>query len=82
MDLIEKINEMKAAMEQKIPPEALKIMNKATEDLKNSEIMDRILKTGDIAPEFALNDHLGNEVNSTALLEKGPLILSFYRGVW
>jgi hypothetical protein len=43
---------------------------------------DRALKVGDRAPFFALPDQEGVVVASAALLEKGPLVLSFYRGVW
>jgi peroxiredoxin len=40
------------------------------------------LKAGDTAPSFALNDANGNAVASSALLAQGPLVVSFYRGVW
>ncbi|HEY2533038.1 MAG TPA: peroxiredoxin-like family protein, partial [Xanthobacteraceae bacterium] len=39
-------------------------------------------KAGDKAPEFTLNDPDGQPVSSGTLLAKGPLVVSFYRGVW
>ncbi len=42
----------------------------------------RALKVGDRAPDFALPDVDGSHVASADLLKKGPLVLSFYRGVW
>ena len=42
----------------------------------------RSLKAGDSAPSFVLNDANGNAVASSALLAQGPLVVSFYRGVW
>ena len=39
-------------------------------------------KAGDAAPEFILNDPDGKPVSSTELLKRGPLVISFYRGVW
>jgi peroxiredoxin len=43
---------------------------------------DRALKAGQLAPTFALEDADGLRFNSTDLLRRGPLVLSFYRGVW
>jgi peroxiredoxin len=37
---------------------------------------------GDKAPRFTLNDPAGQAVSSAALLREGPLVVSFYRGVW
>jgi peroxiredoxin len=34
------------------------------------------------APAFTLSDADGNQVNSIELLGRGPLVISFYRGVW
>jgi peroxiredoxin len=43
---------------------------------------DRALKAGDRAPTFTLTDADGASVSSAALLARGPLVVSFYRGVW
>ena len=40
------------------------------------------LKVGDKAPEFTGYDQKGKMVESKKLLEKGPMILFFYRGKW
>lgn len=37
---------------------------------------------GQKAPDFELNNAQGNKVLLSALLEKGPLVLTFYRGDW
>ncbi len=82
MSLQDTLNQMKAEFEAKAPPEALEVMHRATDDLRSSAIMETLLKKGDLAPEFSLPDHTGTVVSSSALLEKGPLVVSFYRGVW
>ena len=82
MTLQEKIDEMKAGVERQIPPEALAVMHGATEDLINSGATANVLKKGDTFPGFALPDQKGEAVSSGELLEKGPLVISFYRGVW
>jgi hypothetical protein len=82
MSLQDTLNQMKAEFEAKAPKDALEIMHRATEDLRNSGIMNTFLKKGDQAPEFLLPDHTGTQVSSSDLLENGSLVVSFYRGVW
>lgn len=82
MLLQEKLDQMKADFETKAPAEALEVMHRATEDLKNSGILDSCLKKGDASPKFTLADPTGAEISSSVLLEKGPLVVSFYRGGW
>ena len=82
MSLQDKLDEVKKEFESSAPAEALTIMHRATEDLRNSGIMDRILKVGDTAPGIMLPDVQGQMVSSSDLLSKGPLVVSFYRGVW
>ncbi len=81
MSLQEQLNAMKAKSEARIPAEALAVMHRATEELMKSGILDRAPKVGDRAPEFTLHGTQGR-VESRALLESGPMVLSFYRGGW
>ena len=60
----------------------LDTMERATRSLVESGQADRALKAGDIAPGFTLMDADGNSVSSQAILARGPLITTFYRGVW
>jgi peroxiredoxin len=64
------------------PPEIHPIMERATAELIASGQARRAVSAGDLAPEFTLKDEEGREVSSTGLLANGPLIVSFYRGVW
>jgi peroxiredoxin len=57
-------------------------MHRATEELIASGAAARALKAGDRVPEFALKDANGREIASRELLAKGPLVVTFYRGVW
>jgi peroxiredoxin len=58
------------------------IMGRATAELIASGQAGRALKAGDIAPTFTLMDPDGHPVSSIELLKQGPLVISFYRGVW
>jgi hypothetical protein len=82
MSLQEQLDEVKKGFEASAPAEALTVMHRATEDLRNSGILDRVLKVGDPAPGFTLPDIQGQMVSSSELLSKGPLVVSIYRGVW
>lgn len=64
------------------PPEIHPIMERATAELIASGQAQRALKAGEVAPTFTLNDPEGNPVSSVDLLKEGPLVISFYRGVW
>jgi len=64
------------------PPEIHPVMERATAELIASGQAGRALKAGDRAPDFRLNDPDGRPVSSADLLARGPLVLSFYRGVW
>jgi peroxiredoxin len=64
------------------PAEIHPIMERATTELIASGAASKALKVGDKAPLFTLKDPDGNPVSSADLLAKGPLVLTFYRGVW
>ena len=63
--------------------ERLQTMQRATDALIASGQAQRAKKAGDTAPEFTLLDPDGQPVSSRELLARGgPLVISFYRGVW
>jgi peroxiredoxin len=83
MPLQDSLDAIKADFEgKKAPKEVVAIMHKATNDLIASGQAERALKVGARAPEFALPDAHGGLIRSADLLARGPLVLTFYRGVW
>jgi hypothetical protein len=82
MSLEEKLAATRAASASRIPPDRAAIMHRATEDLRKSGILDRIVKVGGHMPAFELANHDGRRVASQDLLAGGPLVLSFFRGSW
>ncbi len=82
MSLQDELNALKAKSETRIPAEILVVMHRATEDLEKSGLKDKVLKVGDRAPDFSLKDTEGSIVSLSSLLERGPVVLSFYRGGW
>ena len=82
MALQKKLDQLKAGFEAKAPKDALEIMQRATDDLRDSGIMQDVLKSGDAAPDFELKNAAENLMRLKDLLAHGPLVLSFYRGKW
>lgn len=64
------------------PPQVSEIMHRATDELVATGQAARSRKAGDRFPEFTLADTDGKPVRSKDLLMKGPLVVSFYRGIW
>ncbi len=65
-----------------VPPQVIATMSRATAELQASGLAERALKAGDAAPDFTLPDPDGRPLSAAALLARGPLVVSFYRGVW
>jgi peroxiredoxin len=65
-----------------VPHSVIEAMHRATAELIGSGAAERALKAGARAPSFALKDPEGHSVSSSEWLRPGPLIVSFYRGVW
>lgn len=82
MSLQDRLDAYKAEFVKKVSPETLAIMHRATDDLRRSGILNRILKAGDKAPEFTLANTRGEKISSADLLRRGPLVVTFYRGLW
>ena len=87
MTLQAKLDAFKADFEAGKPPynvprSVIETMHRATAELKAAGLAERAKKVGDKAPAFLLKDPEGNIVSSKELLANGPLIVTFYRGVW
>jgi hypothetical protein len=82
MSLQDELNALKKRLEIRIPAEQLAVMHRATEELEKSGLKDNVPKVGDRAPDFSLRDMEGSLVSLQSLLERGPVVLSFYRGGW
>ncbi len=67
---------------QKIPKPALEIIDAATTELVNNAVASHALQPGDIAPDFILPNVDGRSVRLYSELERGPVVLVFYRGGW
>jgi hypothetical protein len=82
MALKEELKALRERLESKRPPDVIATMHRAVDELRASGAPDPVLKPGSAAPSFALPDAEERIVRSDALLAKGPLVVTFYRGRW
>jgi peroxiredoxin len=87
MSLQEKLDAFKANLESGKPPYnvpqfVVEAIHKSTDELIATGQAEKAKKAGDTAPHFSLKDAHGKSVSLTDLLAKGPVVLTFYRGVW
>ena len=87
MTLQARLDAFKADFEAGKPPYSVSrtvidTMHRATDELVASGAAKRALKVGYVAPLFTLKDAEGREFSLSELLTHGPVVVSFYRGVW
>ena len=82
MSLEQKLAAVRQAAAKRIPADRLAIMHRATQDLRRSGILDRVIKPGTQAPDFTLHDQDDKAVALSALLASGPVLMSVFRGFW
>jgi len=82
MSLKAELKALQTRLEAGRPADVVATMHRAVEELRTSGAAERVLKVGDRAPQFVLPNAAEQLIDSRALLAKGPLIVTFYRGRW
>ena len=80
--LQETIDARKAENRAKAPTEKLADYAAGIEAVAKSGIVETAATVGDVAPDFTLTDSNGTAVTLSDELEKGPVVLTWYRGGW
>lgn len=78
----EGLNELREQLKNMLPSEALAIFDKDANHLEATHSSILQVSIGDQAPNFSLVNALGTMVSLQELLQKGKVILVFYRGTW
>ena len=73
---------IRAIARSRLPAEAQALMQRSIDELRAAGILDRVVKVGQRAPDFTLPNTEGTPVSLAALLARGPVVLSFFRGRW
>ena len=74
--------ERKELISRYVPPETQAVHTRVIAELKAARFAERVLRAGSAAPAFELKDHNGKTVSSADLLNKGRLVICFFRGRW
>ena len=82
MSLKETLDATRTAAVARRGAEVHAIMDRATADLRASGILKKVAGIGQTAPSFSAPNYDARVISSKALLTKGPLVLSFFRGAW
>lgn len=80
--LREILAERKALVAKYVLPETQLIHARAIAELSESGIEKGAAAVGQAAPGFELKDHNGQVVSSTELLQRGRVVICFFRGRW
>jgi peroxiredoxin len=78
----ERLKALRSKEAAETPDELKQVISLELKALISSGQAGRAVKVGAKAPSFVLPDVNGNTVSSADLLAKGPLVVTFYRGLW
>lgn len=81
MSLKQELAEHRAGWFKRVPAERQAIMERHIAELR-SGLAKTALQIGDQAPSIVLRNAKGEIVDVSALLKRGPVIVTFYRGGW
>lgn len=82
MSLKEQLEDYARSLREHAPSELQKANDVLIGHLRSSGMADCILTAGDLMPEFELADSDGGLWSSRELLDRGPVVVSFFRGDW
>ena len=68
--------------QKKADDETKKAYQEGIESVENSGILANAKNIGDIAPDFSLTNAVKEQTSLYEYLEKGPVVLTWYRGGW
>lgn len=80
--LHEDIAALQQHMAAQIPEPVMVMMQEATTELARSGLLEQTITVGDTMPDFVLPELGGGHIHLAELLQKSPVVISFYRGGW
>ncbi len=81
-DLTAELARLRGLRDEVIPQDVASHMDRATAELVESKAADRAVTVGSRAPDFTLPNAVGKDISLRRLLNEGPVVVSFYRGIW
>lgn len=81
-DLTEELQTLSAEIDQQISPKLQQVLRQFVETLRRQRASERSLQVGDTVDDFMLKDQRQRPVRLYEQLERGPVVLTFFRGGW
>jgi peroxiredoxin len=78
----QQIDEFISMQVSRLPADLLDDLTSPIAELIKSGAAEKALKEGAQVPDFTLPDAHGQPVTLSHLLKQGPVIITFYRGIW
>lgn len=82
MSLNAQIQQLIQTFRSTFPPEVNTLVEFGAGEISSMPIVENALEAGDRAPDFTLENYDGAARSLTDYLRAGPLVLTFYRGLW
>jgi peroxiredoxin len=82
LETTKELEELSQEVRSTASPERLQANAHTIADLVASGLSASALREGGVAPDFSLPDARGDIVALKTLLDRGPVVISFYRGGW
>ena len=80
--LSQELEEYRAGWRQRVPADRQAAMERHMAQLEASGFGKSAKQVGDLAPDVSLPDATGKTVSLASMLQKGPVVVVFYRGGW
>lgn len=82
MPLAEQIQDTIKALRDILPADLNRLIEEGAGEISALQIAENALKIGDKAPDFSLKNYNGEMRSLKNYLKDGPVVLTFYRGLW
>lgn len=82
MSLKARLDACRRAFRVSAPPEIVGTLEASVAELVRADSVGQAIRAGDKAPLFKLRNHTGDIVSLSEALDRGPVIISFFRGGW
>jgi peroxiredoxin len=82
MSLKAQLDACRRAFEAKTLPSVAAALEGSVAELAQTGSVRQALKAGEVAPMFRLRSSNGDFVSLSEVLDRGPAVISFFRGVW
>jgi peroxiredoxin len=82
MSLKAQLDDCRRAFEASTPPSVIAAVECSIAELARTGLVGQAVKAGEMAPLFMLRSGNGDLVSLSAVLDRGPAVISYLRGAW